>query len=136
MSATSSPVAPRSPQARSALSNGKRAFVAADGRSREARLLRDREHELAEPFGGLEGLATPVRLRVSVAAALSVRLEQVRSQMASGVASASDEDLVRLANGLGRELAALERLASKRKPEGGDPLADYLRDKAEREAAA
>lgn len=109
--------------------------MAADGRSREARLLRDRERDLAEPLGGLDGLTTSERSHVATAAVLSVRLERVRSGLAAGAAGITDEDLVRLANGLARALAVLDRLVGKRtgKGSGPTPLQAHM---ARREAAA
>lgn len=105
-------IAPQKLTTRSRLTNGSRAFLAADGRTREARLLRDREEELAKPLGGLEALALADRAKVEAAALLSVRLEIVRSALASGAAGMSDEDLVRLTNGLSRAMAALDKLAA------------------------
>lgn len=67
------------------------------------------------------------------AAALSLRLEVVRSGLARGASDCSDEDLVRLSNGLSRELAALERLAAARakaKGSGQSALAEYLASRA------
>jgi hypothetical protein len=127
----------RSGKVRAALSNGSKTFSAADGRSSGARLLRDREYELAAPLGGWPQLTPTERLRVSSAAMLSVRQEQLRSGLARGEMGVSDEDLVRLSNVLGRELAALERLAAARrkaKPQGS-ALADYLAAKAAEVAA-
>jgi hypothetical protein len=138
MSADHAAVDQRSAKVRARVSNGTRRFADADGRSAGARLLRDREHALAEPLGGLAVLSSAERLRVQTAAALSVRLEQVRGALARGDLTISDEDLVRLSNGLTRELSALDKLAAakrKAKPLGGD-LAAYLASKAAAEAAA
>jgi len=99
---------------RSRVTNGSQGFLAADGRSREARLLRDREQQFAEPMGGLSGLTVAERTQVQAAAALSVRLEEVRCGLARGAPGITDEDLVRLANGLSRAMAAIERYASRR----------------------
>jgi threonine aldolase len=138
MSADHAAIVQRPAKVRAKVSNGTKRFAAADGRSAGARLLRDREHALAEPLGGLAALSSAERLRVQTAAALSVRLEQIRSALARGDLVLSDEDLVRLSNGLTRELSALDKLAAakrKAKPSGGD-LAAYLASKAAAEAAA
>lgn len=130
--------AERSPLSRSAVTNGTRRFGAADGRSRNARRLRDLEHDLAAPLGALATLAPSERMRVQSAAALSLRLEDVRSGLARGSRDVSDEDLVRLSNGLARELSAIDRLATaKRKTtvaSGPDALRLYLAEKAARTA--
>lgn len=100
--------------ARCAFSNGKRPFLAADGRSPQGRLLRDREHELAAPLGGMKALGLVDRLKVQAAALLSVRLELARSELARGESMTTDQDLVRISNALGRELADLEEITSRR----------------------
>jgi hypothetical protein len=86
----------------------------------------------------LAGLTPTERIRVQIGAALSVRLEQVRGGLARGDLDVTDEDLIRLSNGLGRGLSALDRLAAARrkaKPTG-NPLHEYLVAKAAAEAAA
>lgn len=132
MPAEPSDPAARSPATRAAVSNGSRRFSAADGRSAGARLIRDREHELAESLGGLAGLTPADRLRVQSAALLSCRLEELRSASARGDAATTDEDLVRIGNAVARALAALERLATARRAKpAGSALAAYLDAKAE-----
>jgi hypothetical protein len=113
---------------RSRVSNGSRAFMAADGRSRGARLLRDREREFAEPFGGLAVLSVTDRRHVEAAAILSVRLEAVRCGLARGEPGIADDALVRLTNGLARALSALQKHTPP-KPKG-PTLAEYLAAKA------
>src|SRR5438270_12634934 len=98
----------RSSVARCALSNGSRLFLAADGRSPQARLLRDREHDLSAPLGGLVALKLNVRLKVQAAALLSVRLELARSEFARGEHITSDTDLARITDALSCQLAALD----------------------------
>ncbi|HEY2707554.1 MAG TPA: hypothetical protein VGI95_05825 [Caulobacteraceae bacterium] len=109
-------------------------FAAADGRRSDALRLRNQEIALAEALGGLAGLSPPELLRVRNAAALSVRLEQVRSALARGDLAVSDQDLVRLSNVLSRELSALDRLAAtKRKAtvaDGQQALRDYCAEAA------
>ena len=100
----------RSNTTRCALTNGKRPFLAADGRSPQGRLLRDREHELAEPLGGLKALDLGNRLKVQAAALLSVRLELARSELARGESMTTDQDLVRISNALSRELEDLKAI--------------------------
>jgi GAF domain-containing protein len=112
-------------------------FAGVDGRSAPARRLRDIEAQLAEPLGGVASLTPVERGRVQAAAALSVRLEAVRSALAAGDCVASDEDLTRLANTLSRALAQLERLvaAKRRASNPASSLADYLASKAAEVAA-
>jgi len=101
----------RSSTARCAISNGKRLFLTADGRSPQGRLLRDREHELSAPLGGLAALRMSDRLKVQAAALLSVRLELARSEFARGEAITTCADLAWITNALGRQLAELDELA-------------------------
>ena len=124
MSDDKAEVAQRSPRVRSRVSNGSKRFVGVDGRGRDARRLRDLEIDLAAPLGGLPSLSSAERMRVQSAAALSLRLEEVRSGLARGSRDVTDEDLVRLSNGLSRELSAI------------DKLAEYVAGKAAAEAAA
>lgn len=79
-------------------------------------MLRDREHELAAPLGGLATLGLGDRLKVQACALLSVRLERARSELARGEGTTTDEDLVRISNALSRELGELEAIAARRKP--------------------
>lgn len=104
----------RSNTARCSFSNGKRPFLAADGRSPQGRLLRDREYELAAPLGGLEALSLGERLKVQAAALLSVRLELARSELARGESmTTTNQELVRISNALSRELADLNAAAAR-----------------------
>ena len=130
---TRSQVARRSPTASCALTNGKRPFLNADGRSPEGRLLRDREHELAAPLGGIDKLGLSDRLKVEAIALLSVRLELARSELARGEGSTTAEDLVRIANALSRELATLEAIAAER---NAPPPAPSLAERIEARRAA
>lgn len=82
---------------------------------------------MAAPLGGMDGLAVANRAKVEAAALLSVRLEEVRSGLARGEPGITDEDLVRLTNGLGRSMAALDKLAVTRsRPTGDRPLQAFL----------
>jgi hypothetical protein len=109
-------------------------FAGADGRRSEALRLRNREIELADALGGLAALSPADRVRVQSAAALSDRLEQVRSGLARGDLAMSDQDLVRLSNVLSRELSALDRLAAARRKatvaDGQDALRAYCAEAA------
>jgi len=134
MTSNAAATANRSPRIRSAVTNGSKRLADVDGRGRDARRLRDLEHDFAAPLGGLATLAAPARLRVQSAAALALRLEQARGGLARGDAVMGDEDLIRLANAVGLELAALERLAVKAKPPAPS-LADYLASKRAEAAA-
>ena len=111
---------------RTALTNGKRAFLAGDGRSRGGRLLTDRERAFAAPLGGMAALSLSDRTRVQAAALLSVRLEMARSDLAAGTGTVSDEDVVRLCNGLARELAGLEAMERQRANPATPSLAELL----------
>jgi len=104
----------RSGTARSSVSNGTRSFLVADGRSPQARLLRDREHELAAPLGGLAALTLGHRLRIKAAALLSVRVELARSEFARAERLTSGTDLAQISDALCRHLAALDDLYAKR----------------------
>ncbi len=131
-------IAPRLPSTRSAVSNGKRPFASADGRSSGARLLRDRERDLAETLGGMASLSPGEKLRVQACALVSCRVEQLRSAVARGAADVvSDEDLVRITGRLSRELAALDRLAAAKCKAAPAPagLHAYLEGKARRAEA-
>ncbi|MFC3078200.1 hypothetical protein ACFODL_08900 [Phenylobacterium terrae] len=112
---------------RSKVSNGSRLFASADGRTREARLLRDRERELAAPLGGIGNLSPAAQVRVETAAVLWCTLEQARSAVARGERD-FEADVVRLSNALGRELKALERLAAKQQAQtkAAPSLASYV----------
>jgi hypothetical protein len=108
-----SPTVPRPLNVRTAFSNGKRAFLQADGRSREGRLLIDREREFGAMIGNT--LNVSERTRVQAAAVLSVRLELARSELARGAQGTTADDLVRMSNALRRELAGIEAIAAGRK---------------------
>ena len=123
--------APKPAYNRSRVTNGTRAFMSADGLTSEARLLRDREREFAEPFGGLDGLSLSHRSKVEAAAMLSVRLEVVRSGLASGAHGITDEDLTRLTNGLSRALAALDKLTGAAPTTGRAALEAHMRARGE-----
>lgn len=125
------------PTTRSRVSNGSQPFLAADGRSAAARLLKDREAEFARPLGGLSALTLAERSKVEAAAVLSVRLETARSAVARGEQCATDEDLIRLTNGLSRALGALDKLVqAKAKARKAAPsLAEYLAGKQAEPAA-
>lgn len=110
-------ISERPPNVRAALSNGRRAFLRADGRTREGRLLIDREREFAAALG--DNLNVAERARVQTAAILSVRIEMARSEFARGESQTSAEDLVRMSNALNRELAAIAMLAEERKEAQG-----------------
>ena len=115
----------------------KRLKPAWDGRTRAARLLKQTEANLAAPLGAVAALSPAERLSVRNAAALSVRLEAVRSGLANGMAGITDEDLLRLSNGLSRALATLDRLAAARRKAATppSPLRAYLEGRARRAEA-
>ncbi len=128
----------RTPRDHVAVAKRSKPIAGADGRSAPARRLRDIEAEFAAPFAGVAALEPATRLRVQSAAALTLRLEQVRADMANGAAGVTDEDLIRLTNAVARAAAVLDRLAtSASNARTKTPsLADYLSAKAMAEAVA
>ena len=122
MPADSSSIAPRPATARARATNRPGSFSGADGRSAGARLLRDMEAALAAPLGGWSTLTSTERLFVTSAAVLSVRLDQLRNQLANG-GPVDDEQATRLAHALRKELAALDHLA--RAKNAFNPLAAF-----------
>lgn len=131
---------PRSPTAPARLTSRTRTVAGADGRVRGVRRVRDTELALAAEFFGCEpsALLPSQRIAVSTVAALRLRLDDLRTSIATGQAI-DDENLTRVANLVGRELGRLERqaaLAKKAKGSGGpDALRAYLAAKAAEAAA-
>lgn len=130
----------RKPSASSAKTNGKPFLGVVDGRSPSARRHVDLESGFARDVlaaGGGE-LTVTEKLRISQAAALAVRAEQLQAQIARGDLGISDADLVRVANVAARELKAVDAMKTARakKPTAGpDALRLYLEEKRAREAA-
>lgn len=119
------------PTARSRKTNGKAAFLGkVDGRSVVARRQRDLERAYAAELGG--DLTIWQRVKVAQAAALTVRAEQLQAAIAGGDPEIDDEDLVRVANALRRELADLGLDDGRTRHDDSDDLQRYL---AERRAA-
>ena len=77
-------IAARPPATRSRVSNGRRRFLGADGRSTEARRLRDLVDELSQPMGGWSKLDAVMAQRVRTCAAVSLQLELMTAAMARG----------------------------------------------------
>ena len=124
------------PRDQAAITKRSKPIAGADGRSAPARRLRVIEAEFAAPFGGVGTLEPALRLRVQSAATLSLRLEQVRTAMAQGVAGTSDEDLIRLTNAVSRAVAVLDRLTRAVSGTRTPSLAEYLASKTRAEATA
>ena len=132
MPGSSAAVAELKPTARSAKTNGTTAFLGRiDGRSRLARRLRDLEREHALPFGGIAACTPEQRVKLELVAMLRLRAELLRDDIAAGKPGI-DEDLVRVANALRREVGALERMRARvpNVPAHGDSIVDLLRKTA------
>jgi hypothetical protein len=117
-----------SPAQRSRVTNGKRLLEGIDGRSAEARRLRDLCQAYASPFGGLAALGPGDAALVRELAAQTVLSEQKASAIARGE-NVNLEDAVRIANTLQRLLARLDRRSKALTPKGPS-LASYLGAKA------
>jgi hypothetical protein len=116
-----------SPAQRSRVTNG-RLLEGIDGRSAEARRLRDLCQAYASPFGGLAALGPGEAALVRELAAQTVLSEQKASAIARGE-NVNLEDAVRIANTLQRLLARLDRRSKALTPKGPS-LASYLGAKA------
>ena len=115
MQSDSLAIADFKPHARSRKTNGSAAFLGpVDGRSRPARRHRDLVRAFTDALGGRESLTTGQRVKVEQAAGLAVRAELLQAATARGE-DVDNEDLVRVANTLRRELSdlGLDRKASK-----------------------
>lgn len=80
----SAAIAARPPTTRSKVTNGSRLFLSADGRSSEARRLRDLVDDLAAPLGGMAKLDEAMAQRVRTCAVISVQLELMSAAVARG----------------------------------------------------
>jgi len=106
MPANSTAIAPRKPQARSAISNGSSVLRGVDGRSAAGRRYRDIVESLSADLGGLEKLGEAQKATIRQAAALIVRCESMQADLLNGL-PVDDEALVRLSNVAGRLLTKL-----------------------------
>jgi hypothetical protein len=123
MLTTSSHKGGMKPEARSRKTNGKSIFLGkVDGRSVIARRYRDLERAYSAELGG--NLSLWQQVKVSQAASLTVRAEQIQSAIAAGHTTINDEDLVRVANALRRELVdlGLDRNPTPARPDLGTYL--------------
>jgi hypothetical protein len=103
---------------RSAVSNGTKPLDGADGRSKQARRLRDLIHDFSEELGG--GDLSPVEAMLVRNAAMSaVKSEEQQAKMAAGE-DVTDEDAVRVGNMCSR--AARDLAAAKAKRSGAKPF--------------
>ncbi len=99
--------APRVPgrDARSAITNGKK-LLPWNGRSAQARRLKDLIMAFAEPLGGFERLAEFEKALIRNAASMTVTLEDLQARVAQGE-RIDLEQLTRLSNSQARALATL-----------------------------
>jgi hypothetical protein len=115
---------------RTRASNGKlHAMGVVDGRTVEARRLRDLVLSFAEPLGGFERLSEAERSLVRSAASLTVQAERLQAQAASG-AAVDLEQLTRVSNAQTRILRQLGRGRPSPRSDRTPSLADYLASKA------
>ena len=127
------PAMPKSQLAR--LTNGKRSKTV-DGRSAEARRLRDLEYLFAEPLGGLARLPEAARQLVRRTAALAVASEQMSERVARGEPVDALE-LARVASTLNRLTLRLERFQRQQAGKSQAPsLAEYVARHAAQKAPA
>ncbi|MFI4935204.1 MAG: hypothetical protein ACHP7N_11330 [Caulobacterales bacterium] len=125
--------AARKPMARSRVGNGKVLVEGVDGRSAQARRLRDVIADLTADLGGDLGEAE--RLQVRAVAGLVVHGEHLTADMLNG-RDVDSEQLTRVSNSAARLLAALKRNRQRRAPPAATPtLAEYLAAKRQAEAA-
>ena len=106
MSANSSQIARRKPQARSRTTNGKVLFEGLDGRSAGARRLHDIIANLTAEIPSEPSEAE--RLEVRTVASLVLHAEQLTAALANGE-PVDSEELTRVANGAARLLGAIRR---------------------------
>ena len=101
--------APRVPgrDARSAITNGKK-LLPWNGRSAQARRLKDLILAFAEPLGGFERLAEFEKAMIRNAASMTVTLEDLQARVAQGE-RIDLEQLTRLSNSQARALATLRK---------------------------
>jgi hypothetical protein len=132
MSAARSATARRPHTLRSAVSNGTRLLEGIDYQCPAARRFRDLIEDLTADLGG--DLSAAEQQQVRLVAGLLVHSEQLMADVVNGKAVDS-EQVTRVANVAARLLATLKAKHQARKPPA-PTLAEYLADKAKREAEA
>jgi hypothetical protein len=105
-SAEGSAIGARSSRQRSRVSNGSKLVAGVDGRSAEARRLRDLLISFADDCGGAASLTQAQRVLIDRAADLTMRAEKLQAAMLRGE-DISDEQLTRISNALSRMLHRL-----------------------------
>ncbi len=119
----SSALAASSPTTRSAVTNGKRAFVRGDGKSVWARRHRDLVSMHVADMGGANFLSEAQISLVKRAATIEVELEGLEGKLSKG----EDIDLDAFTRAAGHLRRILETLGIKRAPRDVTPsLAEYL----------
>ena len=130
--ATKAKPKPRSPLAKSRLTNGSDLLPTTDGRSVWARMFRDMCETLADHVGGQDRMSEPERMTIRRAAALETELVHLEAKFAdcraAGAApDAADLDLYSRITNTQRRI--LESLGMARRPRDVTPdLHAYLRE--------
>jgi len=128
MPANSPVTATRKPEARSAVSNGRKLFFpGADGRSATARRFRDLYAALCDDLGGIDALTEMQKSLARRAASLSVSCEQCEADQISGRPFARLE-YSQMAGSLARILARLGLERSLAHQAAGMPSTGKLSD--------
>lgn len=130
MNENSPSLAPSSPTARSAVSNGSRLLQGVDGRSASARRFRDLVREFTAELGGDTIMTEPMRAMVRQASAVTVEAERMQATIIRGE-PVDTEQLVRVTNTLSRIMNGLKAKAKASKAGQRTDLSEYLRLKAE-----
>jgi hypothetical protein len=126
---TTAPVAPRSPNLRSKLSNGSKLLPMTDGRSATARRFKDLVEDIAADLGGKAMLSEGQRQLIRRAAMLSAECERQEALAARGEAGFDCDAYGVMCDRLGRLFG---RLGLERKSRDVTPtLSDYLQAKAQ-----
>ena len=123
MSTITAEFGPRPVNNRSAVTNDPLMLRGVDGRSVVARRYRDVAIALADDLGGQDKLSEPTKILVRQAAALTVQVEQLQTQIVAGE-DVDLEQLTRLSNVLGRTLQRLGLNKPRARPTG--PLAEHF----------
>jgi hypothetical protein len=115
---------------RSAVTNDPLFLRGVDGRSKVARRYRDLAIALADDLGGQGKLSEPSKILVRQAAALTVKVEGLQSQIVAGE-DVDIEQLTRLSNALSR---MLHRLGLKKASRPRMSVQQYLEERDARMA--
>jgi ribosomal protein L12E/L44/L45/RPP1/RPP2 len=131
MCARRSPIAPRSPASRSAVTNRSRVHQKGDERSANARRYRDLIASFSVDLG--DDISESDMAMIRTAAGLTLKSELLHADLVAGRDVDADQ-LIRLAGTSRRALAAVSARAEDRKPPA-QTFADYLARKAAERAA-